>query len=101
LIIEIDDAGVGCPIGGIVIAAKKGDRFIHKVCPIIYFRNDEKRNGLKDKVRDLVEELLNDLGFEPEKDLIKICQGDIFSSARKWLEEKGYKYESGQIRSRL
>lgn len=101
MLIEIDDAGVGCPIGGIVIAAKKGEKFVHRVCPLTYFRNEEMRNGLKSKVRDIVKELLEELDYNPKEDVIKICQGDIFSTTREWFEEKGYKYESSQIRARL
>ncbi len=101
LLVEVDDAGVGSPVGGIVIAVRRGETFIHDILPVDYFRDEELNSNIKMKVKEIVEKLLTRVNFDPIKDEIHICQGDIFSATREWFKEKGFKFNSTEIRSRL
>ena len=102
MIIEIDDAGWGCPIGGVIIGGLKNSRFSYRVIPLEIFReHDLRKNELPKAVLAAVKDLLKDLKYNPEEDLIHICRGSIFSSTRAWLTEMNYNWEPWKIVSKL
>ena len=101
MLVEIDDAGLGSPVGGLVIGGRKGNNFSHVVIPVTVFQKNEEMDPIKVEVKKAVESLLKALKFDPLSDEIFICQGDIFSHARSWFDEMGYKYSVGKIKSPL
>ncbi len=101
MLVEIDDAGLGSPVGGLVIGGRKGINFSHIVIPVTVFQKNEEMEPIKLEVKRAVKTLLKLLEFDPLKDEIFICQGDIFSHARSWFDEMDYKYSMGKIRSPL
>ncbi|MEF9951827.1 MAG: hypothetical protein RR840_00230 [Clostridium sp.] len=97
--IQIDDAGSGSLVGGTIIGmirVESGD-YYQEVIPIKYFKSpyfeDKKYDEYSTKIikRGLKE--LNVSLNEP----IQICQGYMFNTARKYLKESGYNYESTKI----
>lgn len=103
MIIEIDDAGTGSPVGGIVIGALKNGRFSYKVIPVELFRTErnESIKKVKEAVLEAVLELLKILDFNQEEDFVRICRGDIFSLAHSRFDELEFHWERAKIESKL
>jgi len=104
MIIEIDDAGTGSPLGGIVIGILKGRLFDYEIIPVEYFQNEENNeyyNEIKEKTLESVLKLLRRVNFDPEEDIIHICRGNIFSHVHKYLWENKLKWTFTKIVSRL
>ncbi|KMT21382.1 hypothetical protein [Clostridium cylindrosporum] len=97
--IQIDDAGSGSLVGGTVIGIMRvetGD-YYYEVIPIKYFKSpyfeDKKYNDYSTKI---IKRGLNELLVSKDEP-IEICQGYMFNSARKYLQENGYNFTSGKI----
>jgi len=101
MLIEIDDAGIGSLVGGMVIGVKKGDKYLHEVIPVSVFRSNELYINLKNIVANTVLKLLNKLGFDDEEDEILLCQGDIFSKAAIEFRDFNLRFSIGKIDSSL
>lgn len=104
MIIEIDDAGTGSPLGGIVIGILKGRLFDYEIIPVKYFQNEEDSdyyNKIKEKTLELVLKLLERLDFDPKEDVIHVCRGNIFSYVHRYLWENKLNWTFTKIVSRL
>lgn len=101
--VEIDDAGTGSPVGGVVIGILKGQVFNYRVLPVTLFREESNKTNaeVKDEVLNAVLELLKTVNFDPELDEIYICRGDIFSHVHRYFEEMGYMWLPSKIDSKL
>jgi len=101
MIIEIDDAGTGSLVGGLVIAIRKGDNYIHRIIPVKVFQDRKLYFKLKDMIAETVLKMLEEINLNERSDEILLCQGDIFSKTAMKLEEAGIKYTLGSINSTL
>ncbi len=103
MIVEIDDAGTGSPLGGIVIGILKGDVFDYEVIPVKYFQNENRNyyDDVKEKVLESVLTLLQRIDFDPKRDTIHICRGNIFSHVHEYLHENNLNWTFSKIESHL
>ncbi len=103
MIIEIDDAGTGSPLGGIVIGILKKNLFDYEIIPVEYFQreNDNYYVDVKEKVLESVLKLLRRVNYDPEKDIIHICRGNIFSHVHEYLWKNKFNWTFAKIVSRL
>ena len=101
MIIEIDDAGTGSLVGGLVIAIRKGDNYVHRIIPVKVFQDRTLYSKLKDMIAETVLRMLEEISLSEKFDEILLCQGDIFSKTAMKLEEVGIKYSLGSINSTL
>ena len=101
MLIEIDDAGIGSPVGGLIIGALKGNTYRYKVIPVDFFQGNTTNNGVKIAVLKATFTLLEELEFDPLEDQIHICQGDIFKQVHQAFQSKNYKWTPISIRSKL
>ncbi|MHA1269160.1 MAG: hypothetical protein ACTSPY_05175 [Candidatus Helarchaeota archaeon] len=91
-VIEIDDAGIGCPIGGIIICiySKYRDLASLKIIGLKYFQ--KPLFTTKQYQKEVVKRILWAFKeLEVTRDyFIRICPGDIFTEAIEFLWKKGY-----------
>lgn len=92
--IAIDDAGIGFPLGGVMVGASDGDRVVTDVVPVTFFQekgpnpfwthrylHEFARRGVR---------LVEKLGGATGKCRIEICSGYINSALRDDLRQQGY-----------
>ena len=87
----IDDAGFGCPVGGMVIAGYRPatPQFAWALVPVECFQSP--RFELKEYHQgalDATQRVLTDLG-ETADDVIAICQGEPHKATHAWLATTG------------
>ena len=102
--IQIDDSGTGDLVGDAFIGflRKETGELIFKTLPVELFQNENWKNKMPFKVVvDLVEEGLNELNFNRDKEKIEICRGNIFDQVRTFFDEKGIHYELATIEGQL
>ncbi len=96
--VQIDDAGYGSLLGGVVIGIyrKETGEFTHGVVPVKLFQEKDYDNDayLVDVCR-VVEECLQRLHFHHEP--VELCTGNIFNDLRSWLTERGYHWQGVKI----
>jgi hypothetical protein len=112
--LEVDDSGVGCPIGGVVIGFKipqtqsqfqdgrKPDLLFSKIVDVKYFQSPyfEQKKYLEEVTTKILE-TLQEHNIPHNDWLIKICTGYIFSHARPTLIESGYNVTTAEITGML
>ena len=102
VILEIDDAGSGSPVGGIIIGGRKGDKYSYRIIPVNFFQDMKLSNdAVRKEVLRVVKQLLLELRFDPKEDAIRICRGEIFSMTKQWFDEQGYQWMPVKIESHL
>ncbi len=101
MIIEIDDAGTGCPLGGAVIGALKERIFKYTVIPVSVFKDGTPRELLSRNIIEAINYLLNAIHFDPEEDEIRICRGSFFKPAFRFFDDKGWNWTPVKINSKL
>ncbi len=102
--VEIDDAGTGDILFGVVIGAYRPetDHFVYDLIDVKYFQEPIYGNGLHYKeTKRIVLELLERLSLKEEEEIV-VCQGDILDKASEALIEKfgEDKVERGKIEGR-
>ena len=102
--IEIDDAGTGDILFGVVIGAYRpeGDHFIYDMIDVRYFQEpvyDEKRH--LNEARRIAIRLVDRLGLREEEKIL-ICTGDVLNEAAEALLERygEERIERGKIEGR-
>jgi hypothetical protein len=101
--IEIDDAGWGDLILGVVIGAHKlpDHKFMDRRIPVSSFQppNFENKQYLDDAVR-IADEIIEVM--QPDKETrFGVCSGYVLSSIRKHLTEKGFHVEKVEVTGEL
>ncbi|MFW9939213.1 MAG: hypothetical protein ACFFD5_16345, partial [Candidatus Thorarchaeota archaeon] len=102
--IEIDDAGTGDLVGDAFIGLlrKETDELIFKTLPLELFKAENWKNKKPFKiVVDLVKEGLEELNFQKDSELIKLCRGNIFDQVRAYFLEEGINYEDAIVEGKL
>ncbi len=95
---QIDDSGIGSPVGGAAIGVldTATGAFKYRLVGVEYFQ-DGYRNEYQDEVVRIVEGLFAELGITNVDYRIELCSGHIFDHVRPWLDEAGYEWKSVKI----
>jgi hypothetical protein len=111
--VEIDDAGTGSPVGGIIIGYRfhypEGNKILQKMydihkfntIPVNYFQSPLYET--KKYLEFITEKILQELQTRnvDKTWLIQVCSGYVFSHARKTLIEKGFNVTIAKIEGEL
>lgn len=95
---QVDDSGIGSPVGGAAIGVLDvtAGSFKYKLIGIEYFQ-DGYRNEYQDAVARVVKELFAEMGISNDAYRIEICSGHIFDRTRPRLDEAGYEWKPVKI----
>jgi hypothetical protein len=95
---QIDDSGIGSPVGGAAIGVLdvSTGTFKYKLVGVEYFQ-DGYKNEYQDRVVQIVGELFNEMGISGDVYRIEICSGHIFDHVRPWMDKAGYEWKSVKI----
>jgi hypothetical protein len=98
MLVQIDDSGIGSPVGGAAIGALDTGTgmFKYKLVEVGYFQ-DGFKNEYQDKVVQIVKELFDEMGISKDVYRVEICSGHIFDHVRPWMDEQGYEWKSVKI----
>ena len=97
-IIQVDDAGWGFPIGGVMIGATDGARVETAMVPVEYFQGERFRQ--KDYLKQAAEatlSLLERFGARPEDTAVEICTGYVNVGSKEALRKAGYDVRVAEI----
>ena len=98
--VDIDDAGIGCPVGGVLIGAydHTGGLFLFREIPPSEFQTPhfETRHYLE-AARDLAFEILVELAYPPSETVIFLCTGYIHGITKESLRNAGYEVQVTEI----
>lgn len=97
--IQIDDAGSGSLVGGTIIGLLRVEtgEYYHEVIPIQCFKSPNFENKKYDEFSTkIIKRGFKHLSVS-KSEAIEICQGYMFISARKFLNENGYNFKSIKI----
>jgi len=95
---QIDDSGIGSPVGGAAIGifnVSTGE-YKYKLVGVEYFQDGYKK-AYQDQVVRIVGELFSAMGIDNDAYRIEICSGHIFDHVRPWLDEGKYEWKSVKI----
>jgi hypothetical protein len=102
--VDIDDAGTGCPIGGVLIGGFHygQNKFIWKEIDLRFFQSPlfEEKKYLEEAAR-ITLEILKEMGADPENTIIYICSGHIHSKTKELLRKNGYEVLVTEIKQPL
>lgn len=108
-VIQIDDAGIGFPLCGIMVGAclSREKHLVTDVVPVSFFQepNFSKKNYVKeytDRGLDLVmQKLVPGTAPSPQTHRVEICTGYINKSLKSRLREKGFDVRAVEIKGVL
>lgn len=103
-VVQIDDAGIGSPVGGAAIGALDvgTGAYLHELISAEYFQDGRyAARDYQSRTVEIVGELFGSLGVTKETYRVEICSGHIFDRVRAWLDEEGYSWKSVKIEDPL
>ncbi len=103
-VIFIDDAGVGFPVGGVVLGVyeEPSKRFLFKRIPVKYFQGEYwKQKKYLEFAAEKVNEMITQLKASPEDTKIVICPGNIHRKTKLKLRKEGFHVEIDEIKDPL
>jgi hypothetical protein len=103
-LVQVDDSGIGSPVGGAAIGAFEmgSGIFRHKLIGVEYFQDGAyKPKEYLVRVVDIINELFEEMNISPETHRVEICSGHIFDNARIWLDDMEYIWRSVKIENPL
>jgi len=95
-VVWIDDAGGGCPIGGVLIGVfeEKTGRFLFREIPVKFFQGKNMREkAFLREIADAAAGLLEELGVSPNSARIQVCSGHLNTLAKERLRELGFEVD--------
>lgn len=95
-VVWIDDAGGGCPIGGVLIGAfdEASKRFLLKEIPVRFFQGKHMRErAFLSEIAHAAVSLLKELGVSPHTTRVQICSGHLNVQAKNRLRELGFEVD--------
>ena len=97
-LVQIDDSGIGSPVGGAAIGAMDmaTGKFQYKLVGVEYFQNGYK-NEYQDVVVRIVSELFVEMGISKVDYRVEICSGHIFDHVRPWMDAEGFTWKTIKI----
>lgn len=104
-VVQIDDAGWGFPLCGVMVGLSDEQKVQTAVVPIEYFREDGEnsfhtKRYLKE-YSDLAIQLLDQFGTAPNTHRIEICTGYVNQPLREELRKLGYDVRVVEIKGKL
>jgi hypothetical protein len=104
-VLQIDDAGWGFPLCGVMVGISDEERVFSAVVPVEYFRDDsEFLFQIKEYLQrytELATQLLDQFGASPNTHRIEICTGFVNQPLRDRLRELGYDVRVVEIKGLL
>jgi hypothetical protein len=100
--LQIDDAGWGFPLCGVMIGISDNVQVLTDVVPVSFFQGSsfEKKDYLKNyTIRGI--DLLKSFKANPKTHRIKICTGYVNTHLKKTLRQKGYDVRVAEITGML
>jgi len=97
--IQIDDAGWGCPVGGVAIGVYRVEtqEFAHQVLPVTLFQPPAfQRRDYLAAAADATRALLAELQA-PDDEPAEVCSGYVLGGVREWLAESGRPWETAKV----
>lgn len=96
--LEIDDSGWGCPVGGVLIGVlrRETEEYLTGIIPVSYFQEEFKKGSYLLKARSLAKNLMGMLKVRPREQII-VCPGPLFREFRTYLYEKGFNFQMRTI----
>ena len=104
MVIEIDDSGTGDLVGNAFIGflRKETGELLFRTLPVELFQGDNWKDKILLKYTlEMVKDGLRELNFNKDKEIIKICRGNIFDEVRPYFIEKGINFEDAVIEGEL
>ncbi len=102
--VQIDDAGIGSPVGGAAIGAldTASGTFRHRLIDEEYFQDGKyAAKEYQNRTIEIVADLFREMGVARETYQVEICSGHIFDGVRLWLDQEGFCWKSVKIEGRL
>ena len=101
-VLQIDDAGIGFPLLGVLIGVSDGKEVRTRAVPVEYFQSPlyDKKSYLGVYAKKGME-ILDLIGADPKTHRIEICSGDINKNLKEWLRRKGYDVRITEIKGLL
>ncbi len=97
-VVQVDDAGWGFPLGGVMIGATDGVRVETAMVPVEYFQGERFRlKGYLRQAADATLGLLRRLDARPEDTTVEICTGYVNVGSKEALRRAGYDVRVAEI----
>lgn len=102
-LIQIDDAGWGSPLGGVVVGVVSENRVVTDVIDVAYFKPGkfERREYLKAFADQGWALIQKEFVATPETHRVEICTGYVNTNLRDLLREKGFDVRQAEIKGLL
>jgi len=102
-LIEMDDAGIGSPIGGVMVGATDGKIVVTDIIEVFYFRSGpfERKEYLKAYADQGYALIQKKFQVSPKTHRIEICTGFINRDLLYLLREKGFDTRQVEIKGLL
>jgi len=96
--LEIDDSGWGCPVGGVLIGVlrRETEEYLTGIIPVSFFQEEFKRGTYLLKARSLAKNLMGMLKARTREEII-VCPGPLFREFRSYLFQKGFNFQTRTI----
>ncbi len=101
--LEVDDSGWGCPVGGVIIGILRRDsgEYVSGIVPVAYFQGEPFRRGeYLLKARNVAKDLMGRLRLKSREQII-VCPGPFFRELRNYLYEKRMNFRTRTIEGEL
>lgn len=98
--VDIDDAGIGCPIGGVLIGAYHHGQnfFLYEEIPVIFFQPPAFAQKLYvEEAERISVKLIERLACDPAESIIYICTGYIHQRTKETLRRIGFEVQVTEI----
>ncbi|WP_424358530.1 hypothetical protein [Methanocella sp. MCL-LM] len=103
-VVQIDDAGIGSPVGGAVIGMLdvETSAFSYGMIDVEYFQDGKYASKeYQNRTVEIIDSLFRAAGITRETHRVEICSGHIFDRVRIWLDDEGYSWKSVKIEDPL
>jgi hypothetical protein len=99
-VVQVDDSGIGSPVGGSAIGAidMTTGFFKRDFVDVSYFQDGAHGpRDYQDRVVEIVQDLFDDMRITNDAFEVQICSGNIFDGVRKWMNEDGYTWKAIKV----
>ncbi|MFH1612114.1 MAG: hypothetical protein ABIB46_00010 [bacterium] len=100
-VLQIDDAGWGFPLCGVMVGVSDGEQIKTKVVTVEYFQEHFQTKLYLEKYASLAIEILDEFHASFEQYRIEICTGHVNKLLKEQLREKGYDVRVTEIKGLL
>ncbi len=98
--VDIDDAGIGCPIGGVLIGAYHHGKglFLYEEIPVVFFQPPDFSQKLYVNEAERISlQLIEKLACDPKESVVYICTGYIHQRTKEALRRIGFEVQVTEI----